>query len=154
MTTATVILAVLAAAGFPVLLWATGRAVTALAARVPADSRRPPHYLAGRLDGIQITTVIDGHDELLVTLTTTSTQATRSPLAGIFRITAHDCSLTRVKRWHHEHTTLRAHLSPDGAIMLADPALGGNAPCEPPLTITRHTHTRATAEDNPPPHGT
>ena len=120
------------AGGLPGLLWAIGHAVTALAARVAADVRRPRHYLAGRLDSVQITTVIDGQDELLVTLTTSGTQAPGSPLAGVFSITAHDCSLGRVKRWQHEHTPLRAYLSHDGAIMLADPALGGNAPCAPP----------------------
>jgi hypothetical protein len=136
MTTTTITLAVL---GFPVLLWAIGRAVTALAARVPADLR-PRHYLAGRLDGVQITTVIDGHDELLVTLTTPGAHATASPLAGVFRITADGCSLNRVKRWQHEHTPLRAYLSHDGAIMLANPTLGGNAPCEPPAHHPAQPH--------------
>jgi hypothetical protein len=153
MTTTTITLTILAAAGFPVLLWAIGRAVTALAARVPADPRRPRHYLAGRLDGVQISTVTGGHDELLVTLTTSGTPTT-SALTGVFRVTAEDCSLSRVKRWQHEHTHLRAYLGHDGAIMLADPALGGNAPCEPPRTVTWHTHTQAITQDRPPPYST
>lgn len=77
----TIIVAVATAAGFPALLWAIGRAVTAMAARVPAASGRPRHYLAGRLFGVQITTVIEGHDELLVTLAASGAQAAGSPLA-------------------------------------------------------------------------
>jgi hypothetical protein len=57
-------------------------------------------------------------------------------LSSRCRITTSTCSLTRVRRWHDESTPLRAYLSYDGAIMLADPALGGNAPCEPPITET------------------
>jgi hypothetical protein len=154
MTTTTVIAAVLTATGFPVLLWAIGRAVTALAAQVPAATGRSRHYLAGRLDGVQITAVIDGQGELLVTLTTSDGQAIGSPLAGVFSITAYDCSLSRVKRWHHEHTPLRAYLSHDGALMLADPALGGNAPCQPPVPVTWRAHTPAISQDHPPPHDT
>jgi hypothetical protein len=36
----------------------------------------------------------------------------------------------------------RAHLSHDGAIMLADPMLGGNAACEPATTVTWQAHKR------------
>jgi hypothetical protein len=43
---------------------------------------------------------------------------------------------------------LRAYRSHDGAIMLADPALGGNAPCEPPITETRHARDQATHHDH------
>jgi hypothetical protein len=54
--------------------------------------------------------------------------------------------LTRVRRWHDERTPLRAYPSHDGAIMLADPALGGNAPCEPPTTPDTYH-----AQDEAPP---
>ena len=67
-----------------------------------------------------------------------------TPLAGVFRITASTCSLARVRRWRDESTPLRAYLSCDGAIMLADPALGGNAPCEPPTPDTYHARDQAT----------
>ena len=110
----------------------------------PAQGRSR-HYLAGRLDGVQITTIIDYGDELLVNLATRD-----APLATVFRITATTCSLTRVRRWHHESTPLRAYLSHDGAIMLADPALGGNAPCEPPTPDTRRARDQATPHDHSP----
>jgi hypothetical protein len=54
----------------------------------------------------------------------------------VFRITATECSLPRVRRWRDEGTLLRAYLSDDGALMLADSALGGNAACEPAITAT------------------
>jgi hypothetical protein len=91
------------------------------------------------MDGVQINTIMDYEDELLVNLATQD-----APLAGVFRITASTCSLTRVRRWHDESTPLRAYLSHDGAIMLADPALGGNAPCEPPTPDTYHARDEAT----------
>jgi hypothetical protein len=119
------------------LLWVIGRAVTAAGNRIPPAQGRSRHYLAGRLDGVQITTIIGYGDELLVSLATQD-----APLAGVFRITARACSLTRVRRWHDESTPLRAYRSHDGAIMLADPALGGNAPCEPPITETETRHAR------------
>jgi hypothetical protein len=59
-------------------------------------------------------------------------------------ILAVEAPSTRVRRWHEESTPLRAHLSHDGAIMLADPALGGNAPCKPPTPDTRHARDEAT----------
>jgi hypothetical protein len=43
---------------------------------------------------------------------------------------------------------LRAYLSHDGAIMLADPALGGNAPCEPPTPNTYHARDQATPHNH------
>ena len=49
------------------------------------------------------------------------------PLAPVFCVTARECSLTQVRRWHGEGTVLRGYLSNDGPIMLADPMLGGNA---------------------------
>jgi len=132
-------LAAAAAAGFVLLLWAIGRAVTAVAARVPSAHDEPRQYLAGRLDGVRVTTVValDGgplDDELLVGLTGPEA----GPLAGVFRVSARSCSLARVMRWRAEGTPLRAYLSQDGALMLADPLLGGNAPCEPALTPARH----------------
>jgi len=41
-------------------------------------------------------------------------------------------------------------LSHDGAIMLADPALGGNSPCEPPTPDTYHARDEATPHDHSP----
>ncbi|MGH3120601.1 MAG: hypothetical protein ACRDND_06145 [Streptosporangiaceae bacterium] len=128
-TTAVPLIAAAAAAGLVLLLRAIGRAVTAAGNRIPPAQDRSRHYLAGRLDGVQITTMIDYDDELLVSLTTPA-----APLPGVFRITASTCSLARVRRWHAEGIPLRAYLSHDGPVMLADPALGGNAPCEPPAT--------------------
>ena len=137
MNTTAIFPTALTAAGLVLLLWIIGRAVTAAGNRIPPAQGRSRHYLAGRLDGVQITTIIDYGDELLVSLATQD-----APLAGVFRITASTCSLTRVRRWHDERTPLRAYLSHDGAIMLADPALGGNAPCEPPITETATRHAR------------
>ena len=54
----------------------------------------------------------------------------------MFRVTSSECSLPRVRRWRDEGTLLLAYLSPDGAVMLADPALGGNAACEPVTKVT------------------
>jgi len=154
MTTTTIVLTVLTAAAFPLLLWAIGRTVTAIASQAPPARGRPHQYLAGRLDAVQITTVVTGQDELLITLTTqatSNTQGTRDPLTGVFHVTATTCPLVRVRRWHDENTPLRAYLSHDGAIMLADPALGGNAPCEPPTTITWLTHKPPITQNQPPP---
>ncbi len=145
MSTTAVSLVALTAAGLVLLLWVIGRAVTAAGNRIPPAQDRSRHYLAGRLDGVQITTIIDYDDELLVSLATHD-----APLAGVFRITASTCSLTRVRRWHHESTPLRAYRSHDGAIMLADPALGGNAPCEPPIPDTYHARDEATHRDHSP----
>jgi hypothetical protein len=39
----------------------------------------------------------------------------------------------------------------DGAIMLADPTLGGNAACEPATTVTWQARKRAISQDQPPP---
>jgi hypothetical protein len=72
------------AAGFPLLLWAIGRAVTSIGARVAAASVLPHQYRAGRLYAVRITTVVAFDGELLVSL---ATQA-GSPLAGVFRVTA------------------------------------------------------------------
>jgi hypothetical protein len=146
MSTTAIIWATAAAAGVPLLLWATGRAVTAIGARVPPASGRPRQYLAGRLYGVRVTTVVAGDGELLVSLAT----GAGGPLAGVFRVAAGECSLARVIRWHREGTPLRGYLSQDGAIMLADPALGGNAACEPPITITAHTRNRAATHDQAP----
>ena len=123
---------------------------TAAAARIqPAPTLPRPwprQYLAGRLYGVRITTIVADDGELLVSL---ATQA-GGPLAGVFRVAASECSLTRVIRWHHERTPLRGYLSQDGAIMLADPALGGNAACEPPITITSQTRKRPATHDQAP----
>jgi hypothetical protein len=154
MSATTVVLVVLAAAGFPLLLWAIGRAVTAAGERASHGLGRPRQYLAGRLDGVQIAALIDGGDELLVSLTTPTTdepQAVSRPLAKVFRVTASECSLPRVRRWRDECTLLRAYLSEDGALMLADPALGGNAACEPATKATWQDPKSAILQDQSPP---
>ena len=135
---------VLSAAGFPLLLWVIGRGVTSAASRVPPAYGRPRQYLAGRLYEVRITTVVDGVDELLVSLVTGDA---RDPLARVFRVTATECSLGRVRRWQHEGTPLRGYLSEDGAIMLADPVLGGNAACEPPIAVAWQPQGRPTSQD-------
>jgi hypothetical protein len=146
MSITAVLLIAVAAAGLVLLLWAIGRAVTAVGNRIPLAQGRSRHYLAGRLDGVQITAMIDYGDELLVSLATPA-----APLDGVFRITASTCSLARVRRWREEGTPLRAHLSHDGAVMLADPVLGGNAPCEPPATpATRPARDEASPHDHSP----
>lgn len=99
MSTTAIVLTALTAAGLVLLLWVTGRAVTAAGNRIPPAQGRSRHYLAGRLDGVQITTITGYGDELLVSLATQD-----APLAGVFRITAATCSLTRVRRWHDEST--------------------------------------------------
>ncbi len=143
MSTSAIVWAALAAAGFLLLLWVAGRGVTVAAARVPPARGQPRQYLAGRLHGVRITLVVACDGELLVTL---ATQA-GGPLAGIFRVTATECSLARVIRWRDEGTPLRAYLSQDGAIMLADPALGGNAACEPSITPAQPARERAAPQD-------
>jgi hypothetical protein len=145
---------VVTAAAFPLLLWAIGRTVTAMGERAPYSRSR--HYLAGRLDGVRITALIDGGDELLVNLTAPATSAplaAAGPLAQVFRVTASECSLARVRRWRDEATLLRAYLSHDGALMLADPMLGGNAACEPATTVTWQTRKPTTAQDQSPSEG-
>jgi hypothetical protein len=146
MSTTAIIWAAATAAGVSLLLWATGRAVTTIGARVPSAGGRPRQYLAERLYGVRVTTVVAGDGELLVSLATEA----GGPLAGVFRVTASECSLTRVIRWHHEGTPLRGYLGQDGAIMLADPALGGNAACEPSITITSHARKRSATHDRAP----
>jgi hypothetical protein len=66
MSATTAVLVALTAAGFPLLLWTIGRAVTAAGERAPHGLGLPRQYLAGRLDAVQITALIDGGDELLV----------------------------------------------------------------------------------------
>ena len=142
MSTTAVFLTALTAAGLVLLLWAIGRAVPAAGNRVSSADSRSRHYLAGRLDGVRISAMVVYGDELLVSLATQD-----APLAGVFRITASTCSLTRVRRWHDEGTPLRVHLSHDGAVMLADPMLGGNAACEPPIADTWHSRDEAASHD-------
>jgi hypothetical protein len=153
MSPAAVVLAVLTAAAFPLLLWAIGRAVTAMGERAPRSGGRSHHYLAGRLYGVRITALIDGGDELLVSLTAPAAAAplaASGPLDKVFRVTASECSLARVRRWRDEGILLRAYLSHDGAIMLADPMLGGNAACEPATTVTWQARKRTTSADQSP----
>jgi hypothetical protein len=143
-----VVVVVLSAAAFPLLLWAIGRAVTAMGKRVPC-SRGRKQYLAGTLHGVRITALVDGGGELLVSLATTTTNESQPPgrpLNKVFRVTARECSLDRVRRWRDENTLLRAYLGHDGALMLADRALGGNAACEPAAVI-RQAPKRAASQD-------
>jgi hypothetical protein len=133
MSTTAIALAAAGAAGFVLLLWAIGRAVTAIAARVPSAHGQSRQYLAGRLDGLQVTTAVAYDGELLVGLTGQAA----GRLAGVFSIAAGTCSLGRVMRWCDEGTPLRAYLSQDGGIMLTDPVLGGSAACEPAVTPAR-----------------
>ena len=103
---------------------------------------------------MRITTLLDGGDELLVGLTAPATdesQAVSRRLDEVFRVTAAECSLARVRRWQNEVTVLRAYLSDDGAIMLADPVLGGNAACEPATIVTWQDHKRPISQEQPPP---
>ena len=154
MSPASVVLLVVSAAAFPLLLWAIGRTVTAMGERAPYS--RSHQYLAGRLYRVRITALIDGGDELLVSLVTQTTGAlpvTGGPLAKVFRVTASECSLARVRRWRDEGTPLRGYLSKDGAIMLADPVLGGNAACEPSVTATWRPSERTIPQDQSPTKG-
>ena len=149
-----VAVAVLTTAAFAVLLWAIGRAVTAMGKRAPC-SRGRKQYLGGRLYGVRITALIDGGDELLVslgTITANDSQTTGRPLDKVFRVTARECSLARVRRWRDEGTLLRAYLIHDGAVMLADPALGGNAACEPAAEV-RQAAKRVASQDRSAPDG-
>lgn len=87
----------------------------------------------------------------LVTQTTGALPVTGGPLAKVFRVTASECSLARVRRWRDEGVLLRAYLSHDGALMLADPMLGGNAACEPATTVTWQASKQAISQDQLPP---
>jgi hypothetical protein len=142
---AAIVVAAVAAAGFALLLWAIGRAVTAVASRVDA-SGRSRQYLAGRADGVHVITVVACDDEFLVTLAAPA----GGRLPGVFRVAAAQWPLGRVSRWQEEGTPLRAYLSQDGAVMLADPVLGGNAACEPPIMLTGHAREQARTQDQAP----
>ena len=99
---------------------------------------------------MRIAALVDGEDELLVSLAARAADTPRvngDPLAAVFRVTASECSLARVRRWRNEGTSLRTYLSKDGAVMLADPVLGGNAACEPSVTVARHSRERAISPD-------
>jgi hypothetical protein len=149
-STITVALAVIATAAFSLLLWAIGRAVTAAGERCPDGHGHRRQFLAGRLDAVRIAALVDGQDELLISFTIQASGITDGPLAKVFRVTASECSLTRVRRWRDEGTPLRAYLSDDGAIMLADPVLGGNAACEPAIADTRPRSERTIPQDQSP----
>jgi hypothetical protein len=152
MRPATVVLAVAAAVAFPLLLWAIGRAVIAMGERAPYYRSR--QYLAGRLYGVRITALVNGGDELLVSLAASGAnerQAASDLLDQVFHVTASECALARVRRWRDEGTLLRAYLSHDGALMLADRTLGGNAACEPATTVTWQNPERAIFQDQSPP---
>ncbi len=101
---------------------------------------------------MQISALVDGDDELLISLSTpVAGIAPASPeLAPVLRVTARDCSLTRVRRWCDEGTVLRAYLSKDGAVMLADPVLGGNAACEPAAAVVQRRDQQAIPHDHSP----
>jgi hypothetical protein len=71
-------------------------------------------------------------------------------IATVGALCAAETALTRVRRWRNEGTPLCAYLSEDGAVMLADPVLGGNAACEPPVAVTWHATERAISQDQSP----
>ena len=109
-------------------VYAAGRVLTAFA------ERRPParHYLAGRHDDVRIADLVVCGEELLVTFVT-------EPSVGltlrIWSAVNQPSSRQRLDRWRREATPLRAYLSTDGAIMLADPVWGGNVACEPSMVL-------------------
>ncbi len=153
MTMSLVVAVALTVVGLPLLRWAIGRAVTATAERAAHGLGPPRQYLAGRLDGVQISALVDGGDELLISLSTPASATARTmdyPLALVFRVTARECSLTRVRRWHDEGTVLRGYLSNDDAIMLADPLLGGNAACKPAIITFQQPSQQAIPQDHSP----
>jgi hypothetical protein len=139
-TASAVVLVVLAVAGFPLLLWTIGRAVTAAGERVAYGLGPSRQYLAGCRYGVKISELVEDGDELLVSLRAPGTGTARAmgdPLTQAFRVTASQGSMDRARRWHDEGTLLRAYLSRDGAIMLVDPVLGGHAACEPRITAVQ-----------------
>jgi hypothetical protein len=147
-STAALALAGLVVACLVPVLWATGRIVTRAGAKVSGGVSEPRQYLAGRLDGVLITYIADSPDGLLVRLTAQGT----GPSAGLFCVTAAP-SPARVWRWRVESTPLRAYLSRDEAIMLADPVLGGNAACEPLPTYRWPASEQANPRDHSPTDG-
>lgn len=150
MNAATVVLVIATATAFLLLLWVIGHLVTMVGERAPYGLGRPRQYLAGGLDGIQIIVLVYGEGELLVSLSTPDTEVTDDRLARVFRVAASECSLARVRRWRDEGTLLRGFLSNDGAVMLADPVLGGNAACEPSVTPTRRRSQRTIPQGQSP----
>jgi hypothetical protein len=119
------------------VLWAIGRAVTAAGSRRPAAAAPSRHYLAGRVHGVRITVVVAYEDELLAG---PDTGRRDDRVAGVFQVTGDRYCRARVQRWHRESARLRGYFGENGAIMLADPVLGGNAACEPAAATTRHHH--------------
>jgi hypothetical protein len=67
----------------------------------------------------------------------------------VFRVSATQYSLARVRRWQAEGTIVRAYLGHDRATMLADPALGGKAACEPSFTCGKDARQQAAPDDQP-----
>lgn len=128
MSTTAIVLAALAAASFPLLLWAIGRGVSAAGARVPADPAADRQYLAGRVHGARIADLLACGDELLVSL---AAPAGGGQLARVYLVTGDAYCRARAERWRREGTPLRVYLSADGAVQLVDPVLGGNVACEP-----------------------
>jgi hypothetical protein len=152
MTTSLVVALALTVVGLPLLLWVIGHAVTAAAERGAHGRGVARQYLAGRLDGVRISSLVDGGDELLVSLSTRAADTAKgmAELTPVFRVTARECSLTRVRRWRDEGTVLRGYLSTDGAIMLADPMLGGNAACDPAIPTVKRAGQQAIPHDQSP----
>jgi hypothetical protein len=128
--------------------------VTATAERAPCSRGRTRHYLAGRLYGVRISALIDGGGELLVSLATPTTDAdlaTGGPLAQVFCVTASECSLGRSGAGGMKARFCVPTSVTTGTLMLADPALGGNAACEPATTATWQAPKRAISQDQSPP---
>ena len=118
-----------------VAAWPTGKCQS-LQARLRA-------YVAGRISEVH-------KQQAELSQTTDAHPAAGDLLAKVFRLTASECSLPRVRRWREEGTLLRAYLSHDGALMLADPVLSGNAACEPATTATWQDPKPAISHDQSP----
>ena len=85
MSTTAVFLIALTAAGLVLLLWVIGRAVTAAGNRIPPAQGRSRHYLAGRLDGVQITTITGYGPQLRNTASAQEITSTKSASDFTFR---------------------------------------------------------------------
>lgn len=107
---------------------AVGRVLTMVAVRTPAGRQ----YLAGRRDNLRVADFVVYGDELVVMFADDRNVG----LSAHTWWTANEpSSRHRLERWRGESTWLRAYLSADGGIMLADPWWGGNVACEPALAL-------------------
>jgi hypothetical protein len=114
---------VLAAAVISLLLWAIGRGVTAAGDELLISLSAKAADAAGAA-GDPLTPGIPGHRQPVLP----------GPGAALAR----------------ERTVLRGYLSQDGAVMLADPVLGGNASCEPCITTVQQPARKTVPQDHSP----